>query len=1208
MQAVKKDTIREIKRTFNRFISILVIVGMGAGFFVGVKATAPSMMQTAEDYYNAYNLMDLKILSTFGFGDDDIQKLEQVKGVEKIYPSYSADLMLQEEDGSPVVRTMSIEKADIDGEEINKPELLEGRMPEQANECVIESSKFIDMGYEIGDKLTFSETTGDTEVSDILKNREFTVVGKVKSPIYISYDHGTTYVGDGSISAFVMLPEENFLYSRYTEVYIVCEKGESSCFSKEYDKKTQEVSEKISVLGESQYKVFKNDTMQEIESAEEELNEKKEDAQQKLEDAKNQLDEARSKIQAAVSELEVGKQELSANEKMTAEKLAKGEEEINSAMAQLQESYKQLQAAEEEYNRGKAKFESETSAARKELDDGWAQYNAGVHELESRSAQLEDAKKQVDDGWGQYYQGEQQLNEGKEQLEQGKSQVAQLQSSVDELTGYRDSIQNIIDEKLAGGESESSVAFYRAILGQVDQQLSTLQPQLDDANAQVAEGEAKINASEAELAASKQQLEAAQAQIDAGEAEIAAATEQLNASKQQLEEGEAQYVTETEAGRQQLEDGYNKYQAGKEEYESGMQKASEGQAELAESRKKAEAELASGREKIQSGEEEVIQGKKELTENEKKYEDAVKDAEDKIRDGDMRIQDAKKSIGEIEAGIWYVFERKDNPGYSGFSDDAARTDAMAGIFPVFFLLVAVLVCLTTMTRMVEEQRGQIGTLKALGYSNRQIAGKYFTYSSLAGVMGSGLGIILGVKFLPKAIIGAYSAMYALPELEIIIPWGSAVGAFIVSVFCTTSVALFTCYKELKVRPAQLMRPKAPKEGKRILMERIRPLWKRLSFSHKVTARNLFRYKGRLIMTVIGIAGCTALIMAALGLQDAISVIVPRQFEDIYNYDTIISLRSAQTEGEMKKTLEKLEVTGQFDNYMSAMQEAVKVNTYDQGESMEVYLYVPESPKQLADFISLHKRDSKNIDTLDDNGVVITEKMAAALNLKVGDPITFISEDIPYTVTVEGITENYVYHYIYMTSGLYGKTLGKEVEYNVIVARMQGTGKAEQKALSEKLLKNSEFTSIIYTDSVINNFSDQIKGLDAVVYIMILAAGALAFVVLYNLTNINISERIREVATIKVLGFYNREVNMYVFRENIVMTLIGIVSGLVLGFIISGFMVRTIEMDMVMFGREIQISSFIISSVLTIGFTLLVNGLMSGKMKRISMVESLKSVE
>lgn len=1207
-RALRKDALREIKRTFNRFISILVIVGMGAGFFVGVKATAPSMEQTAEDYYKQYNLMDLKILSTFGFGDEDIKEMEKVDGIDGIYPSYSADLMLKEKDGSPVVKAMSISESDSSKKDVNASELVEGRMPEKADECVIESSKFIDRGYDVGDKIVFADMAGETDVSTILKNKTYTVVGKVKSPMYISYDHGTTYVGDGNISAFVLVPGENFLYPRYTEVYITCKKDGMSCFSSEYDKKVKAVSDKIGDLGETQYEVFKTDTMDQIESAETELSTKKKEAQKQLNEAKVQLDDARSKIQAAIAELAAGKESLAQNEKLTADQLAAGEAKINEARTQLQSAYAQLQSAESEYNSGRARFEAETQAGRTELDNGWAQYNAGVSTVNSKSQELEDAQNQVNDGWNQYNQGVNQLNAGKDELEQGKSQVEQLQSTVDGLHQAQSSLQQTIDELTASGASESTIAQYQSALDELNQQVEPLETQLADAQAQVAAGEAQINASEAQLAESKAQLEAAQAQIDAGKSELASAVQQLNDSKAQLDAGETQYAQETAAGRQQLDDGYSQYQAGKAEYESGMQQAADGQAELAAAKQKADTELSSGREQIKSGEAELEKGQTELSENEKKYNQAVKDAESQIQDGDMRIQDAKKSIGGVEAGIWYVFNRDDNPGYSGFSDDAARTNAIAAIFPVFFLLVAVLVCLTTMTRMVEEQRGQLGTLKALGYSNRDISSKYFIYSSLAGVLGAGIEIVLCTAFLPRAIISAYSAMYDLPSLEIKVPWGSAAGAFVVGVLCTTSVAMFTCYRELKERPAQLMRPKAPKEGKRILMERMSGLWSKMSFSHKVTARNLFRYKGRLVMTVIGIAGCTALIMAALGLQDGISVIVPRQFENLCNYDTMIAMRSAHTMADMKTLNKTLDKTNDFDNFMSTMQQTAKAYTDKDGGNMEIYLFVPESSEQLADFISLHERGSNRTETLNDDGVIVTEKMASTLNLKKGDPVTFVIDDIPYTVVVEGITENYVYHYIYMTPKLYERTLGQEVEYNAIVARTKGLDEESKKDLSGELLKNSDITSIIYTDSIIDNFSQQISGLDAVVYIMILAAGALAFVVLYNLTNINISERIREVATIKVLGFYNREVNMYVFRENIVMTLIGIVFGLILGFFLSGFMVRTIEMDMVMFGRNIDVSSYIISTLLTIVFTLFVNWVMSGKMKKISMVESLKSIE
>lgn len=1152
-KALRTDTFREIKRTLSRFFSILIIVGLGVGFFVGVKATAPSMMQTTETYLANQNLMDIKILSTFGFNNKDVKKIEKIKGVEAVVPSYSADLILESSENKPVIKVMALYDKGSPHADMNKPVLIDGRLPEKENECVIEDIEFIETGYEIGDTVTFAKVSGDTETKDIMKNRKFVIVGTVKSPMYLTFDHGTTYVGKGVIDFFVMIPESNFLYPRYTEVYVTCDTGKGSIFGKGYEDKITAISERIHKVGVESYEEFKAETERKIAEAEAKLAESKKKAREELASAESQLNAARSQIARATAELEAGRRELAQNRSMTIEQFTEAEAEIAAARRQLQDAYVRIQDGEREYYAGKAKLEREKAAGRQQLDDGWAQYEQGVADLEAGRKQLNDAKGKL------------------RQVEQGLSV----------LEAQRQATQRQLDAQIEQGADPEEIEATRQRLAELDAQI-------------------------AELKSARTSL---QNGISQGEADLANGKAQLAANKKRLEQGEAEYERKVTNGEKQLDAVYAQIQTGKAEYYSGITELNAAQTEMSNAMQSAKTELDTGQEKITQGEAELAGGKRELSAGEKKYQEAVKEAESKINDGSRRIQDAQKMISGVDAGVWYVFDRNVNPGYGGFSDDAARIDGMAAIFPVFFLLVAVLVCLTTMNRMVEEQRGQIGTLKALGYFSKNIAEKYFIYASLAAVVGSVIGMVLGTLFLPKAIVSAYSAMYDLPPLDIVVPWASAVGAFILAILCTSLVALYTCYYELKSKPAALMRPKAPKEGKRIFLERFSRFWGSLSFGHKVTARNLFRYKGRLIMTIIGIAGCTSLVIAGLGLQDSISVIVPKQFGEINRYDTIISLRGAEPSDSLKDVKADLDKTGKFDNYMLAGQTLVKVpEKAGSKEGMDVYLYVPESAKDLEDMVSFHERGSTEAQKLTDDGVIITEKVAKNNKLKKGDRIEFTVDDILYSAPVAGVTENYVYHYIYMSPKLYQKTFDKAIEYNSVVGRTDNVEPSDKHKISEALLKNDKLTSVIFTDSIIKDFKNTIKSLNIVVYIMIAAAGALAFIVLYNLTNINISERVREIATIKVLGFFHREVNMYVIRENIVMTIMGIVLGLILGTFISRFMVTTIEMDMVMFGRELFASSYIMAALLTVLFTFLVNWIMTFKMKKIDMVDSLKSVE
>ena len=550
--------------------------------------------------------------------------------------------------------------------------------------------------------------------------------------------------------------------------------------------------------------------------------------------------------------------------------------------------------------------------------------------------------------------------------------------------------------------------------------------------------------------------------------------------------------------------------------------------------------------------------------------------------------------------------REDNPGYSDYEENADRINAVASVFPVFFLLVAGMVCLTTMTRMVEEQRTQIGTLKAIGYSRLAIAGKYCVYAVLASLLGSALGMAFGFRLFPTVIYGAYDILYNLPPITITFQWGYAVASTLIAVLCTVAVALIACYGELISQPATLMRPRAPKAGKRIFIERIKFLWKRMGFISKVTARNLLRYKARFFMTVLGIAGCAALMVAGFGLKNSISVIVPRQFDDIYAYDMILGLKDETAQADLAQLKADLEADKRITGTLPVRQ---KVMDAANGSSKaEVHLMVPEDAGRLTTFIKLRHRSDGSAAAMSKTGVLITEKLARMLGVSVGDTIALKEAETTVEVPVADVVENYVFHNVYMDPELYRKVYHEEPLYNSVIGITDSGGEAAEKQLGTDWLGREDVFSVNFTTSISDNFEDSIKSLNTVVLVMIISAGCLAFVVLYNLTNINICERIREIATIKVLGFYNNEVSNYVYRENFVLTIIGTIIGLGLGIVLHRFVVSNAEVNMVMFGRNIETLSYVYSAVLTFAFTLFVNFVMYFRLRDVSMVESLKSVE
>lgn len=1131
MKALNSDLKREIKRSWSRFISIMMIIALGVGFFVGVKATSPSMKKTADSYFNESQLMDVRLLSTFGFDNSDVEAIKELSGIEKIMPSYSVDVILKDGDKSSVVKMYALPEEDSQYDELNQPRLIEGRMPKASNECLAEIPINSTVDYKIGDKVKVSLELEDTSLEDVLKQDTFTIVGIVESSMFITYDRGISSIGDGSISNFFMIPAENFLYSRYTELYIkTASKADVvSTFNSVYKDGITKITKSFDDLSFERYAIFKENLSVEISEAEKELEKEKVDAQTQLNEAKNKLDQALQQL---------------ANAKL---ELAKGKEEYNIGVKEYYtkttEGYKQLQAGWNEYNKNT------------EL------VNSQIVEVNNGLIQLDQAKIDYRNGVNEYNTGVAEVNENKQKIEAGKSDLETLKQTRDYLQEYISAQENI-------GTSESELASSRAQLADLNKQISDGEQQISEGELQIAAAQKELAAAKIELDAAKKKIEETEVQLEDAQNQIIDAKSQLNEAKQVLDENQALYDNETTAGKKNLDQAYTDITKGEQD----------------------------------------IKKEREIEEGQSTYDASVIDADLQLKDGEERILSAKNLISDVQPGKWYVFTREDNPGYSGFEDDANRIDAIASIFPVFFLLVAALVCLTTMTRMVEEQRVQIGTLKALGYGAKSIAGKFFIYASLASLIGSIIGIILGITILPKVIFSAYKAMYTLPPLQTKVPILAIIAAIIAALICTSTVALFSCYRELKLHPASLMRPKAPKPGKRIFMEKIGFLWNHMQFTSKVTARNLFRYKGRFFMTVLGVAGCTALILSGLGLKDAISGIVPRQFNDIANYDSIITLKQSEPIDEQADIINMLDKEEQVDKYIMAKQANIKAFTANSKTKVESYLMIPESSDKLKDFVKLQSRDGSNKYTLNNEGVIITEKLASMLSLKVGDHIQFKYNDKDYTALISGITENYVFHYIYCSPDYFKKLTNENVTFNTILTQLKNISSKEERNLSSTWLLNDKIIAVNFITSIVNDFNDTIKSLNVVVLVMILSAGALAFVVLYNLTNINIAERVREIATIKVLGFYNKEVSNYVYRENIVLSVIGIIVGLIIGFFLTKFMVKTIEMDIVMFGREIKLFSFLIAAALTILFSVFVNWMMSFRMKKISMVESLKSIE
>ena len=1075
-KALMKDSVKEIKNTYKRFLSILLMAFLGVGFFAGIRATSPDMVDTIDKYYDSQNVYDIQVMSTLGLTEDDLNEISGIENVDKVIGTYETDGKIEIDNTEQIIKVMCIE-------DVNKPKLLEGKLPENSDECVVEPNFLIQNNKKIGDIIDVEiEKTenNDGEEIEYLVNKEMKIVGTVRSPLYISRDRGSSTLGSGKVDYYIYINKDNInAKDIYTNIYVKL-KG-----SNEYKTSSDEYKELVS------------------------------DTKSKIEDIKDEREEARQDelINTATSKLEEAETEFN-------DKKAEAEEEISNAEAEIEDGKKQIEDGEAQIAENEKKANEEFASAEKQIEDAKAEISKNEETLNEQ---------------------EQQANEQFKALEEQK---AGLQSNLDTVNSalntanetYNGILEALKDPNIDSGSLES------------------LQGQKTACEQQIAK-----------LEASKSSLVAGITEIDNG----------ITSGRQKIENGKAAI----EVAKKEIEEQESSYQSTKSYTLAQIQDAKD--------------ELEASRVELENGEQELNEQKAEV--------------QKQLDDAEAELIDARDEIAKIEKPTWYVLDREQNSGYASFIQDTESIENIGQVFPIVFFIVATLISLTSMTRMVEEQRTQIGTLKALGYNKFQIASKYVIYASLASVIGGILGMCVGFVLLPKIIWMMYSMMYEIGDISLSFNLQFAsIGLGLIFV-CIVGATIYAVTRELRQTPAILMRPKAPKIGKRVLLEKIPFIWKRLSFSRKVTVRNIFRYKKRFLMTIIGIMGCTALILTGFGLRDSISRIMPDQYEHVFNYDMQISLKSGLEENqieELKSNLEhKDEITNTLETYMTSLT-AIK-----NGVEEDVQVIVPKEKDSLEGTINLVDIETKEKVTLNDNEICLTDKAAELLGVKVGDTIILQDSDgNEKEVTISNVVENYVYHYVYMSKDLYENSYNQDYETNVLLAQDSDLTEEQEDSLAEELMGYNEISSVSLISSAIRTMDETMESLNYVVVVLIVSAGLLAFVVLYNLSNVNISERIRELATIKVLGFYDREVYDYVTRETILLTLIGIVLGLVAGFFLNYYIIGTCEINMLRFNKTIEPLSYVYATLITIGFTLIVNFVTYFALKKIDMIESLKSVE
>lgn len=1195
-KALKKDFYMEIRKSMGRFLSIFFIVAIGCAFFAGIRSSEPDMRYSGDAYFDRKNLMDLQVISTMGLTDEDVEAIEKLDGIEKAEAGYSVDALCTEGDNQIVMHVMSLLPS------MNQVQVENGRLPEKSDECVVDADFLSKSTLKIGDRVTLSSGT-DKPVTDSLKGDTFTIVGSVSSPCYIGFQRGSTTIGSGNISAFLCVPEESFCMEVYTEIYAQVKGAEKlTAFTDQYDQRIDSVMKEVEAIKEEREKARYNEIVAEasekLADAEKEITDAEAELEQGKAEAQEKLTAAREKLENAQKELEQAKKELASSQA----KVASSKEELEQAQKELNESSGKIAAGEKELNE-----KSIALATLKEQKDTLQGQLAALEqqkeELSGQKTTLEAQKRTLQEGQKNLLDTQAVLQQ---QISRLKAEKEDLNAEGIRLSEEKETLQKEYEELKSQYEASGDTEILK--------QVEAKKAQLDEVNAKIAENSAKIEQNKTLLETVESQmdpLEEKLVQMKNGLEQTETALEKISAGLSEIEAGQEQMQTGLTQMESYISSGEFQLQAAREQLESGKNQILSGQRQIEDARKR----IADGEEQIQAGIKQIQDGETGLADGWIEYQDGERQANAEIADGEAQIADAKvqladakKEIEQIEKPTWYIYDRSHLPEYSGYGDNADRMKAIGEVFPLIFFLVAALISLTTMTRMVEEERTLIGTLKALGYSKKSIAAKYLGYAVLATLTGGIFGVMIGEKILPYIIITAYKIMYRhLPDVEIPYNLYYGVLACVAALLCTVAATIFSCMKELKEQAAELMRPPAPKQGKRVFLEYIPFLWKRLDFTWKSTVRNLMRYKKRFFMTIFGIGGCMGLMLVGFGLKDSISSIVPLQYEDIQLYDGNVILQSDVTMQEKQEVYEALEKNSQV--VATAEDLLQKITIEHDGVSKEVYLNVPENVEKFSDFVVLQDRTTKEKYQLTDKGAVLTEKMAKELGVSAGDTVTIKEEnEKERTVKISQICENYMSHYLYMTPAVYKAAYGKEPKYNSIYYRTEGRTTKEAELVGEAALKLDGALSVSYTTELRQQVDDMLQSLDIVIVVLIISAGMLAFVVLYNLNNINITERKRELATLKVLGFYDKEVTEYVYRENILLTLIGSVFGMLLGKILHRFIIVTVEIDSVMFGRNINTISFVYAFLLTVVFSLFVNGVMYFKLKKINMVESLKSVE
>ena len=1268
-KALWKDIWIEIGKSKARFLALLAIITLGVAFFAGIKAAGPDMLDTANQYYEDNNLYDLKVLSTYGLEEADIAILDETADLS-VHPMRTVDIEMEGSDFLVKVFPLQSGADPVNAYALVDGRLPE-TSGEVALDAKQNLSSTYQIGDTITFRHESDEDLSDEEKENriSLKEQEYTVVGFVDSPMYIeTIMRGSTNVGKGSLDAFVVVPESDILGSIYTEAYLtmaptVAETGYTDAYDEQVDRLADEVELALNGRPLERINEIRAEGQRKIRDAEDELQEGKD----KLAEAEQELQDARQQLDDGTALYEENRQLFLDKIAQAESTLTASQAEIDAGMAEYRAGLATYLENKALYDEAKVAWEAQKKALQGQNDsdasldallaslpdtpegreiaelaqmllDGQAEVEATQSSLEMKALELQEraaalaskgelllAEQMSLEADAAAYQKElaiftadmtaYQTEKAIKQAEFSTRQAAidSERAALEELDPETD--PSVAERLTALDEEQAALDAERAALAQAETELTVRQSELEQEGASLSTRQEALTAAAAAFQAERASEEAAlleeQRLLESAGNELAARGEELLDQQQLLEEKIAAFMADAEAqiaaaDAQFAEQGIA-LENGRLELASAFSQLEDGQIQINNGWSELESQRVSGEQALGEAWQEIQQGEAAYQEGLVTFTAERVDAEIEIGDGERQVAEAKQALADLIEPVYYVTDRSGNPGYQEYRDNADRISAIAEIFPVFFFLIAALVSFTTMARMVDEQRQQMGTLKGLGYSDFDIAKKYLIYAAIACIVGTSLGLVAGYNIFPAVIFDAYGSMYSLPSVKITYYLSYALISIAIALLCTIGPAAWAAHASLRENPAMMMRPKAPKNGKRVLLERVTFIWDRLSFNSKITVRNLMRYKARNMMTILGVAGCTALILTGYGIKNSISGLADTQFNDVMRYNAITAMRPEASAEEIASYDELVAATPEITDHLKVVQESYKLDK--KGVNLQnVTVFAPLESENLPDFVSLRDRITQEPIALTDEGAVISEKLANLADVGPGDSIEIRNDEMQtYQIPIQAVTENYVNHYIYLTPSLYEEIFIQAAEPTTDLLLFDEP-ESWERSFGSEVMGEQAVALVTFINSVDRSFAETLGSLDVVTLVLIVSAASLAFVVLYSLTNINVSERIRELSTIKVLGFYDVEVSMYIYRESLVLTLLGILFGFVLGKILSTVVLKMVEIDFMMFPPTIMPISYLYAGLLSLLFSSVVMLIMHRKLKQVDMIEALKSVE